>query len=31
MEEDEYLRAKHKEVKKWYNEQPSLREKSALR
>ncbi|KAM7453824.1 hypothetical protein BLSTO_05425 [Blastocystis sp. subtype 1] len=27
MEEDEYLKVKHKEVKKWYNEQPSLREK----
>lgn len=31
MEEDEYLKAKHKEVKKWYNEQPFLRKKSGLR
>lgn len=30
MEEDEYLKTKHKEVKKWYNEQQSLRDKSDL-
>ena len=30
MEEDEYLKMKHREVKKWYNDQQSLREKCAF-